>query len=302
MVFLVLLSNPTSLLPFIEPAAAQSSSLAVSGVNISSLEQPAPELLQKAGIVWIRADVGFDQRFQDMYSIANRYALKFIGILDYVTLDHSAFTLVDWNRTVTKAQATYPLIHVWEIWNEPTLTQFQLGYMDGTPQHYFDMLKSAYLILKRLDSDATVLALSSHDPGPDDLPFANSVFSLGGGAYMDAISVHAYPYRLNAGQTWDYYKQLWTQELQQYRGFGKGLWITETGLQASQLTETDQANFLKDSYAFFQQQGAFAYMWYDLRDYSTSESWGVLRADLTTRPSYAAYVQQLSSLHVTRRS
>jgi hypothetical protein len=280
-----------SALSLSHPVAARTSSLSVSGVCAYSLEAPAFEMLPKAGILWIRTDVKFDRTLRDMYSIAEKYGLNFIGILDSATVgSNSSFTLYDWNQTVTKAQMTYPLIHVWEIWNEPTLRKFQLGYMDGTPQHYLDLLRSAYAILKARDSNSVILGLGGAQLGTNDLNFANEVFALGGGTFMDGISIHAYPYRLNRGQTWGYYKQLWTQELQQYKQLGKPVWITETGLESTTMTEADQATFLKDSYAFFQQQGVVAYFWYQWRDYSPAAGyWGLLRSDLTPRPSYAAY-------------
>lgn len=253
------------------------------------------ELVNRARIAWIRTDVQFNADFQNTYSVANEYGIKIIGIIDYDTLNgNNSFTLQDWKIVVAKAQLTYPLIHVWEIWNEPTLPKYQLGYMDGTPQHYVDLLASAYQTLKAGDAQATVIGLGGMLLGTNqDLDFAKAVFADGGGAVMDAYSVHAYPRDLNIGQSWEYYVQLWTQLLQQYKAFGKPLWVTETGLRSTQLTEADQSQFLTEGYSFFAQQGASAFVWFQLRDYYGSDdtlaSWGLVRTDLTAKPSYDAF-------------
>ena len=113
------------------------------------------------------------------------------------------------------------------------------------------------------------------------------------GAFMDAISIHAYPYNLNQGRTWDYYKQLWTQELSQYKRFGKPIWLTETGLRSTQNSEADQATYLTNSYQFFKDQGVTAFIWYMLKDYVSSNgdtvSFGLATVDSTTKLSYGVY-------------
>jgi hypothetical protein len=43
------------------------------------------------------------------------------------------------------------------------------------------------------------------------------------------------------------------------------VWITETG-QESELGQTEQAGFLKESYNLLQSQGVKAYIWYELND------------------------------------
>jgi len=264
----------------------------LTGVAAGRLDEDRARLVSQAGIKWVRTDVTFDTTFHTTYAIAKKYKINLIGVLDTDTFSSTpSFTLDDWRGAVAKSQNSYPLVRVWEIWNEPTLTENQLGYMDGTPQHYYDMLKAAYEILKA-KSSVIVLGLGGAQLGYyKDLPFARAVFSLGGGAYMDAISIHAYPYYLNIGQDWNYYKQLWTTELAEYQQFGKSFWITETGIQSNQKTEADQASYLKTSYDFFMQQGVSAYVWYQLIDYQISDNswhmWGVVRIDLTVKPSYA---------------
>jgi hypothetical protein len=257
------------------------------------LGEAAAQLAKAGGITWIRADVNFVS-FQTTYAAAQKYGISVIGILDYSTVAwNSAFTLDDWKQAVQKAQKMYPSIHKWEIWNEPTVTAYQLGYMDGSARHYVDLLQAAYKILKAGDSKSVVLGLGGGQIGYGADPvFARTVFSLGGGAFMDAISIHAYAPQLNIGKSWDDYKQLWTKELEQYKKLGKPFWVTETGLESNQPTEAGQATFLASCYTFFKEQGGAAFIWYQLGDYSADGSlhmWGLLRIDLTTKPSYTQY-------------
>lgn len=263
-------------------------------VAVGSINSQKALMTKNASIQFVRADVTFDTTFQNIYSLSNSNSLKLIGILDYQTLNYnSSFTLTDWNNTVKKAQQTYPTIHVWEIWNEPTLSKYQLGYMDGTPQHYLVLLQSAYSILKTGDPAAIVLGIGGAQFGVSkDRNFTASVFYLGGGNYMDGLSFHAYPYNLNIGQTWGYYQDIWTQDIQYYSQFGKPLWLTETGLQSTQNSEADQTIYLNESYNFFKQNGMKSYTWYQLNDYYsniTLKAWGILRTDYTAKPSYYTY-------------
>jgi len=271
-------------------------SLMLAGIAVGpGFDESKAKLVTQARIAWIRTDVQLSSDFHNAYSVASRNRINIVGILDYDTLNwNSSFTLQDWKSAVAKAQSAYPLIHVWEIWNEPTLPKYRLGYMDGSPQHYVDLLRSAYETLKAGDAQATVIGLGGVLLGrPGDLDFAKAVFADGGNAVMDAYSVHAYPGDLNIGKNWEYYNQLWTQELQQYKAFGKPLWVTETGLESTQLTEADQSEFLTKSYSFFVQQGASAFIWFQLKDYYGSDgtfvACGLVRVDMTTKPSYVTY-------------
>lgn len=258
-------------------------------------------LAKKVGVEWIRVDVNLFQqsyyRFSDTYAAATKAGLKIIGILDHETVGYNtAFTLDDWKAAVSKAQSTFTLIHVWEIWNEPTGPKFKYGYQDGTPQHYFDMLAAAYTILKARDRNSIVLGIGGAQLGdPGDLPFTKSVLEMGGGGFMDAIAIHAYPYELNVGVSWDAYEQLWMNEIEQYRQFGKPLWLTETGLRADQFTESDQTQYLSQSFALFTEMGISTYSWYLLIDDPEDNGGGkgLLRPDLTTRPAFDTYASIL---------
>jgi len=272
------------------PASAQATAPA-KGVAVSNpFGESEAKSTKDAGVAWIRTDIGIAQRVTQTYSVARAAGLSIVGIVSYWTVDNpDSFTLQNWENAIQTVQSAYPGIRVWEVWNEPTCSKYQHGYMDGTPQRYFDLLRSAYTILKARDPTATVLGIGGAQLGKDrDRDFTSSVFSLGGGAYMDALAIHAYPYELNAGKTWDYYKQLWLGELSYYAQFGKPLWVTETGLRSDQTSESEQASYLEMSYSFFKRPEIVAYFWYVLTD-SSDGPWGLLRLDLSAKPSYFSY-------------
>lgn len=265
-----------------------------SGVSLHSLSQAQANLLKAAGIHYVRIDVSLTSAaFQNVYSLAASNGLSVIGILDfYLVNSNQSFTLNDWRIAVTNAVNAYPAISVWEVWNEPTQAKYQFGYMDGSPQHYYDILKVSYQAVKAKNPNAVVLALGGAQFTPHlDYPFAQQVWGLGAANYSDAISIHPYPYQLNIGRTWSYYENDWTTELARYRSFNRPIWITETGLQSTQNNETDQASYLQESYNFFKQQNVSEYTWYDLID--SGDSWGLLRANSTIKPAYTTYLNLL---------
>jgi hypothetical protein len=291
----LVLANSASFIPALVGVASSQSTSMIAAVAVGGISDTMAQMAKTAKIGYLRSDITFDARFQTLYTLAQKYGLSIIGILDYQTLNsRKSFTLNNWRETVTKAQKTYPLISVWEIWNEPTLAKYQVGYMDGKPQHYFDMLKVAYEVLKAKNPEYKILGLGGAQLGvSQDYPFAESVFTLGGGSYMDGLSIHAYPYSLNSGQTWSYYSQLWATELAKYKQFNKPIWVTETGVQSGQMTESSQSEYLSNSWAFFLSQGVRGYVWYELRDYQDSTgatvSFGLLHADNSIKLSYSTY-------------
>ena len=307
--FALCLMSLVCIFPIPSAAAALPTGLTsiVAGVNVTegALNDAKTQMIQEVGITWLRMDVVFhnDWGFQTNYAIARQHGLSFIGTLDYWTLaNNNSFTLADWNRTVALAQATYPSITVWEIWNEPIYNR--LGYFDGSPQHYLQMLSSAYAILKAGNPLCTVVGLGGANLGnSNDVNFARSLLALGAGAKMDALSIHAYAPDLNKGDTWEYYQGIWLKDLAIYKQFGKPIWVTETGLQAGQMTEADQALFMSEVYHFFQVQGAAALVWWCLIDYTsqgTQTTWGLLRSDMTERP-VADILRSLAQMTPRRR-
>ena len=72
--------------------------------------------------------------------------ISILAILDHNTMNNEPFTRLQWQETVQEIMSTEAAkkVDAWEIWNEPNAEQFFLGYINGTPQNYFDMLKDAH--------------------------------------------------------------------------------------------------------------------------------------------------------------
>lgn len=85
------------------------------------------------------------------------------------------------------------------IWNEPNLA-FEWGYQAVDPAQYAEMLKLAYPAAKQGNPDVTIMAAGpapTLEPvgspfGMNDLEYLKRFYADGGGAYFDAMSIHAY--------------------------------------------------------------------------------------------------------------
>ncbi len=180
--------------------------------------------------------------------------------------------LATWEKIVDCVSKRYRgKISAYEIWNEPTVDIFKLGYQDGSAEHYYNMLKSAYTIIKRNDPSVLVVGLGGVDiyaGGADaearlkaSKDFARAVASLGGKKYADVISVHGYSWDVCTTAVWDayaqniaYYKELW----------GKDVWMTETG-QRSGLS-CSQSQYIDYAYAAFINSDIRKVFWFALYD------------------------------------
>lgn len=125
-------------------------------------------------------------------------------------------------------------VRFWEVVNEPDYTSSSFGWKprgqagnwyENTPSpcdlknvkapiyHYIRMLRITYEVVKRLYPEAYVSvgglgypsfldALLRHTDNPDGgVPTAD--YPLGGGAYFDALSYHAYPHNDGSMRAWD---------------------------------------------------------------------------------------------------
>lgn len=200
-------------------------------------------LLNEIGVQWIRIDMGNPNNQWDINQTqlfveqAKIRRIHVLGILDGVTFDDNPnFSLDNWNNSVRIAlQLLGNAVDAWEIWNEPNSPSTALGYMDGTPQHYVDMLQSAYIIIKSMFPEVSVI-FGGIAPTENGYDFVNSSWSLGAGAYCDAVAYHTY------GQ----YLPTSTIQLPEIASLvnPKPIWITEVGADSLQFNLTGQAQQL----------------------------------------------------------
>jgi hypothetical protein len=185
------------------------------------------------------------------------------------------FTLGDWTLLVRCITQQFKgRISAYEIWNEPLLSNSMLGYQDGSAQHYFDLLKSAYTEIKAADPTATVIALGGSDvyAGGDQArlnlmrSFTTQLVAMGAAHYADAISLHAYPWGRDDPTVWaSYLAELKFHE----QTWGLPVWITETGTRASD-TGT-QSQYMQAAYQLFLGAGVDHIFWFSITDQSDGD-------------------------------
>lgn len=230
------------------------------------------------GIDCFRDDISLNQADMDFVSNITRKGAQYLGILDYNTVGaHPSpkgcilecnWTSDVWNTSVSKAVADYPEIHTWEIYNEPLVVNFASGYENRSALDYFNMIKSAYQIIKKNNPNSTVVCFG----GAELFPFSSveveywfyqKVWSYGVANYCDAVSLHMYtqPY-YNLSQQISSSGATLVQELNYTLNLYENLthkpvWITETGIPSNNwtaglnLSEQKQASFLTQDFNFF---------------------------------------------------
>jgi hypothetical protein len=164
-----------------------------------------------------------------------------------------------WERHVEQVVTHFrDRVHVWEIWNEPDISQF----WTGSAEDYVQLLKHAYLGAKR--ADPTCLVMSAGLDGSGERYLAR-ILDLGAGEYCDLVGAHPY-----AGTTAIAAHRLATmRRILAYHGLDKPLWITEIGWQSGGWkagpgvvdSEETKANRLTESYPVLTEQADVA-CWY----------------------------------------
>ena len=176
--------------------------------------------------------------------------IKLLAIIDTNTFENQNFTLKQWNNTVTEIVNSdgFNNTYAVEIWNEPN------GGAYIQPNVYYEMLKSAYVIIKNYSSIPVVFAGVS--PNVDDWQnyleevFANENIE----DYYDYMGIHLYDDTQTNLDTLHFIKDF----------TGKPIWLTETGYPSIN-NETEQATYLQTIYETLHSQVSkiFIYEMYD---------------------------------------
>ena len=120
-------------------------------------------LLKESGAKWVHMGIyigplpGGDEdiirAYRDYIKVIHGLGIKVIGTLGRELIEYAgeAFTVDDWRNLIrTAIYALGDLLDIVEIWNEPDGSEFYYGYMDGSPDHYFNLLQAAYEEIKAL--------------------------------------------------------------------------------------------------------------------------------------------------------
>lgn len=198
-------------------------------------------------------------------------------------------------------------VKYFEIWNEPDGYQFNPDLdRTGSPETYAKLLKAAYLAIKKANPDAYVLGVAAAGASQSRW-FIQRVLAAGGGAYMDALSVHPYVW---TREPLDEVTKSFESEMNSVQnvmreyGVEKPIWATEVGYSSGDVSDSEE--WLTD-----EQQGAYdvrtcllskadgrveKLFLYELKDRGAGEAktnnMGILDFDGTPKPAYymlAAY-------------
>jgi len=323
-------------------AAAASSSQTASGYGFSTSFDglSATAINQKltaikaTGATWLRYDLSWDSvqaggpssydwsESDAITTAAEAHGLKVLMIIDFVPAWAREADCTDskmcgpaeastYGRFAAAAVSRYKPMGVedWEIWNEPNISY--RFHPAADPQLYVAMLKSAYVDIKAVDPNATVIAAStapSASDGADYTPsdFLRAMYADGADGYFDAISTHPYTYpetpdESNPADAWG---QLATMHsIMVNHGDGdKQIWITEFGaptdgpnVPGDHVSEAIQAQIVTQAIDDFHQMSwSGPFFWYDYQDDGTSTDdsqnfFGLVRANGSFKPSYYAF-------------
>ncbi|MGC9346968.1 MAG: GH39 family glycosyl hydrolase [Anaerolineae bacterium] len=198
-------------------------------------------------------------------------------------------------------------VSVWEMWNEPDIHDV---FWTGTPEQYAQLLKVGYQAAKAANPDATVLFSGLaywHDPD-FYLQVLDALAAMPGAAesnyYFDVMSLHLYSSIYIIRPTASAIQANVAERVGPHP-----LWLTETGVpvwdeydqannnyKLNRATAEEAAAFVIEGYAEARAAGidkSFFFRTHDdhMTDFSgqVPEYFGLIRDDLTFRPSYVAY-------------
>jgi hypothetical protein len=182
-------------------------------------------------------------------------------------------------------------IKYWEVWNE-----FNGSFAEnGTPAMYAELVREASLAAKRVDPTAKIgLSVANFD-----VRFIDAAIKAGAGGHFDYVCVHPYeilerlsdkgePVFLSMATT------LRTMLKANHQPDDIPLWISEIGAPApirpADVLDKVQAAQLAKAYLLAVASGFKRVFWFEARgpSYGNGTDLGLIRSDMTPRPSYDA--------------
>ncbi len=281
----------------------------------------AMRMATSSGVKCFRTDISLNESEASYVSNITYQGGSFLGILDYETVSahpsteygcmgNCNWTLNEWNSSVANAVKEYPEVKTWEIWNEPLVPLFMDGYENGSAFNYYEMAKSASLIIKKNDPSSTIVCFGGAELAfnEQEYQFYSSAWGYGMSQYCDAISLHAYTgYYYNLNQSLGNFTlyQDFNFTLNLYENLTqKPIWITETGIPSNnwtpgaELSEQKQASFLSQDFSFFSNYPFVKRVyWFNLLGSTEGGAdYGLLNAtNLRPKPSWYSFLYFLDN-------
>jgi len=195
-----------------------------------------------------------------------------------------------WRMLVQQAIATYgPFISAAECWNEPDLPKFHSGYMDGSPEHYIQMLQILHEELKAYNPSiplfaGSVATMRDTQTVPGNYYggyFLRRIDELGAKNYSDGYSFHLYAWFLNGVS--GLYSLTDVYNSAKAIAGSRPVWLTEMGSTLS--NEDLQAAELAD---WFTELEAARAPFVSVFKYYGGVT-GLIRTDFSIKPSYLTF-------------
>ena len=199
--------------------------------------------LTDLGVGWVRTDweTTSEYSMSDYSQSLQDNNINLLAIIDHKTFGYNIPTLEEWKNTMTELVSSeeFRNTDAVEIWNEPNSDAFD-SYIE--PEVYYEMLKSAYAIIKD-HTDIPVVFAGVSPNVPDWKDYLNKVFACGDTEdYFDYLGIHLYNNVTANLDTLQFVKGLTS----------KSIWLTETGKPSGPLelnfTATGQAEYLSYVY------------------------------------------------------
>jgi hypothetical protein len=253
-------------------------------MHLSDFDSQTEAAMVDLGVRWVRIDWIIGEMGPFMERMSND-GIAVLAIIDHNTMNQQNFTLQDWQGNVSTIVASdeAKLVSAWEIWNEPNSSLFYLGHMDGTPEHYFEMLKVACTTIK-LTSNTPVVS-AGLAPNGDWQTWLQELQDLGSKNYSDIQGIHLY-YDLTSTNL---------EKINSVKAYGQSVWITEIGRPSStgNYSPEEQATYLADNLDSLTPNVEKVF-WYELKDAFGSEIpkedfFGLITKEYTQKPSYKEF-------------
>lgn len=297
-------------------AAATAATAAPYGINAHVPDAARLDRAAQAGIRWIRCDFNWymlepaqDQfdwaLFDQLVAQANARGIQIFATIAYTPSWANGGLSgkvppsdpADWYDAVFKIVSRYKgSIHYWGMWNEPNLGDFWTG---TRTQYIQDILVNGAAAVKAADPTALVAGpdLAHLNSGKWDQWLRDVLLQAGDS--LDVVTHHQY--------SDDAYGTLDALDgplnvasvkkiIDANGGGSKPFWLTETGWTSNDVGEPDQADFYLELL-----DGMNARPWWQriffyelMDDPNITSKWGVLRSDLSTKESYAAYADLIA--------
>lgn len=286
--------------------------------------------MQQAGIYWVRLEIKWhliepvsgtwDFSIYDrlVNGILSR-GMQIIGLLPqysvpswYGTPSNQPPAPADYAAWIQVVAARYKgRILFYELGNEPNGSSFWYPTPDAAA--YTALLQAGYPAIKSVDSNAQIISAGLSPTGAiGPTTFLTTMYAHGAQGYMDAVGYHPYSWPLSpdvtSGQQALFSVLATIISIMRANGDGnKQIIVTEIGwpTYSKGVTESIQAAytarvFQKVLYENYQYVGIVCI--YDFLDDGTDPTnaenhFGVLRADLSKKPSYTALQQARNAYH-----